>query len=340
MLAILLLAAAPAPAQGPAVLDLAALPSLGADCRSLYAQRFLLGNLPRAFAIGAGGQCGGRWGAASADAAREGALKNCADTGGTICTLYAEDLEMVWPGRPKPVRPAPPGPLLAGEGWAFVPDERFFWQGPEAARGVVVFAHGYSGTDRAVDNAAAQPPPFIRAFNNAGFDVVRFAREWRYDYRTDEMARHLREGLADMRRRGWKTLVLAGQSRGAWNSLQALDTPGLADTVIAISPAMNGTYSGAQILMGNPNLWIIASHAHAPSTRVAFVQFRDDPFYTDGDERVSIIRRLQDKVAALLVIDRPDGIAGHGGGGTAPFAERYGACLLRFATAAVAPPSC
>ena len=191
-----------------------------------------------------------------------------------------------------------------------------------------------------MDQRTSQPPPYLRAFNNAGFDIVRFAREWAYDYRRDEMAQHLREVLGELRRRGWKRVVAAGQSRGAWNILQALDTPGLADAVIAVSPAAHGTSSGEQILAGNPALWTIASDARAEQTRVAFVQFRDDPYYTGGDERVSIIGRLRGKVAALLVVDRPEGLSGHGAGNTPAFAERYGACLLRFATATTPPPAC
>jgi len=337
-----LLLALPAAAQGPAppVLDLAGLPPMGANGRQVYEQQFLLGNLPRAFAVAPDGAYGGRWGDPTAEKARAGALKNCADKGGTGCTLYAEDLDVVWPGRPKVARAAPPGPLFAGDGWGCVPDERYFWRGPAAARGVVVFSHGYGGSGSPVDEFDMQPPPYIRAFNNAGFDVVRFARHYMVDYRGDEMGRHLREGLREMRRLGWKTVVATGQSRGAWNSLQALDTPDIADAVIAISPAQNGTNSDAQVMMGNPALWSITGDARAPRTRVAFVQFTGDPFYTDGDRRVSIIRRLQDRVAALLIIDRPDGFKGHAAANTAAFAERFGACLLRFATAPNPPAGC
>jgi hypothetical protein len=341
-LLFLLLLALPAAAKGqvPPVLDLAALPRMEPAGRQMYEQQFLLGNLPRAFAVAGNGAYGGRWGARSAEEARAAALKSCADRGGTDCALYAEDLDVVWPGRPKAARPTPPGPLLAGEGWAFVPDARYFWQGPAAARGVVVFAHGYGGSGNSVDQFEAQPPPYIRVFNNAGFDVVRFARHYAYDYRGDEMARHLREGLRELRRLGWKTVVSAGQSRGAWNNLQALDVPDTADAVIAISPAQNGTNSSTQVMMGNTALWTITSDARAARTRVAFVQFVGDPYYTDGDRRVSTIRRMQGKVAALLVLDRPDGFKGHAGGGTAGFAERYGACLLRFATAPAPPEGC
>jgi hypothetical protein len=39
---------------------------------------------------------------------------------------------------------------------------------------------------------------------------------------------------------GWRRLIVGGQSRGARNVPQMLDTPGLADAVIAISPAAHG----------------------------------------------------------------------------------------------------
>jgi pimeloyl-ACP methyl ester carboxylesterase len=339
ILLFLTLFALPAAAQAPVppVLDLAALPTLEPAGRQFYEQRFLLGNLRRAFAVSPDGKYGGNWSAHSAEEARANALKGCTGRGGKGCVIYAEDLDVVWPGRPRVARAVPPGPLLAGEGWAFVPDERYFWRGPAAARGVVVFAHGYMD---GVESFDGQPPPYIRAFNNAGFDVVRFARHAAYDYRSDDMAQHLREGLREMRQLGWKTVVSAGQSRGAWNNLQALDTPDLADAVIAVSPAKNGTDSSAQVLMGNTALWSITGDARAARTQVAFVQFVGDPFYTDGDKRVAIINRLQGRVAALLAIDRPDGFTGHGGGNTAAFAERFGACLLRFATAPSPPTGC
>lgn len=340
MLAALLLAGLPALAQTPPVLDAAGLPAITPAGRIFYEQRFLIGNLPRAFVVSPGGAYGGAWGAASAEEARALALKYCADKGGAGCALYAEDLDVVWPGRATAARPDPPGPLLSGEGWAFVPDARYFWQGPAVARGVVVFAHGFSGRAVMVEAGQRQPPPYVRAFNNAGFDVVRFAREWRYDYRRDEMAEHLREGLRALRQRGWKMVVVAGQSRGAWNALQALDAPGVADAVIAVSPAANGTDSGAQILMGNPALWTMVSRAEVARTRVAFVQFLGDPYYTDGDARAGMMRRLQGRAAALLLVDRPEGFSGHDAGNSAAFAERYGACLLRFATAPSPPEAC
>ena len=339
VLAVLLLAAAPAFAQAPLMLDPNALPLIWPAGRDIYANRFLLGNLPRAFALSENGEYGGSWGGGSDEQVSADAIKYCTERGGKNCQIYALDLNVVWHGRPKPDRPKPPAHLLAGQGWSFVPDDRYFWQGPATAKGVVVYAHAYSGATK-VALGEAQPQSYLRAFNNAGFDVVRFSRTWDADANTDDMTKHLREGLIDLRKRGWKTVIVAGQSRGAWNALQVLDTPGIADTVIAISPVVNIVEASGKVLEGNPGFWPKFSDTHAPGTRLAFVQFRDDPSYHNGDERVAFIRRLQPKLGALLVIDRPEGITGHGGADNAAFAERYGACLLRFATAPMPPAAC
>ena len=79
----------------------------------------------------------------------------------------------------------------------------------------------------------------------------------------------------------------------------------------------------------------------AKQTRVAIVQFKDDPFEQNPEKRLAIARELlPTRVAALLVIDQPAGLAGHGGGGNLAFAQRYGACLLRFGIDPVPPSAC
>src|SRR5208337_3231457 len=97
-----------------------------------------------------------------------------------------------------------------------------------------VWGHGKAPGGQ--DLSADQPQSYVRAFNNAGFDVVRFARAPATDY-ADSAEGWLREALPKLRARGWRMLVVGGQSRGGWNSLQMLDTPGLADAVVAVSPA-------------------------------------------------------------------------------------------------------
>ena len=319
-------------ADTPPVLDVPAVPNLGADGRASYAN-FLLMNLPRAFALASNGQYGWYAGGGAIEAARARALKSCADKGGTDCKLYAEDLQVVWQGRAPVALTQPPGPLVANKDFALVPDPHFFWYGPAQGQGVFVWGHGKSGALQDLRNE--QPQAYVRAFNNAGFDVVRFDRAPEADY-PDAAADFLRTGLAALRQKGWRMLVMAGQSRGAWNSLQMLDTRGLVDAVIAVSPA-SFTNQAAQ----EADLYRILHNADAPTARVAVVQFTGDIYVRDMPGRVALLHGLAPpKVAAVMVIDQPEGLTGHSGGNTQVFAERYGRCLLRFVTNPTPPATC
>ncbi len=334
----LLLSAAVRPAnaevQGPAILNHSLLPPLSAQRLAEYVA-FTSSNLPRAFAISADGQIGAQWGAKSIEQARAGALERCAKVG-TGCALYAENLDVAWHGRAPEHRMAVPGPLVTGTGYAFVPDERYIWHGPQAARGIYVWSHGKGATD----SRGMQPQAHVRWFNNAGFDVVRFDRDVRWDDK-DWAAGWLRTALVTLRQSGYRMVVAGGQSRGAWNSLQILDTPGLADVVIAISPAAHGTDVGSVATRQGPELWRIAHGANAPATRVVFVQFKNDPFADDEDERLEKIHdTLFTHVGKGLIIDRPDGFSGHGAGAESVFNLKYGACLLHFALDQVPPSAC
>ena len=114
--------------------------------------------------------------------------------------------------------------------------------------------------------------------NNAGYDVVRFDREPMADAR-DRAAGWLRDGLQEMRRLGYRSVIAGGQSRGAWNSLQVLDTPGLADGVIAVSPAAHGAGESTNLMAQYDDLRALLAGAAPSRTRVAFVQFSGDPFH-------------------------------------------------------------
>ncbi len=310
------------------------MPNLDAAGRAGYAG-FLLMNLPRAFALAADGKFGWHGGSGTIEAVRAQALQSCADKGGVGCAVYAEDLRVVWAGRAPGELAAVPGPLIQTGEYAFVPDPRFIWHGPRAARGVYVWGHGKAYG--AQDLRGLQPPPYVRAFNNAGFDVVRFDREPSGDY-ANAAETWLRQGLVTLRRQGWRQVIVGGQSRGAWNSLQMLDTPGLADAVIAISPANFGGPSGSD---NGGELYGITHAAAAPAARVAVAQFKGDIYVTDLDRRAGQLRdALPPRVAAFLLIDQPPGITGHGGGNSAAFALRYADCLLHFVIDPTPPSSC
>lgn len=103
----------------------------------------------------------------------------------------------------------------------------------------------------------------------------------------------------------------AGQGTdGGWNKLMMLDTPGLADVHIAIAPAAHG-----ELGSGNRGRQL-------------------------DDLRGILFRERAARAGAFLFIDRPEQPAGHGAGATTAFNDRFGPCLLRFATASQPPTRC
>ena len=332
--AVVAILAASVAARAQPLLDAGAVPGLDAAGRQSYAA-WLLTNTPRAAAIGTNGRIGWAAGAPSLEDARKRAVALCGEHGGTECRPYAEDLSIVWPGRAwRP--PAPPEAFVDTINYGFYPDQRYLWHGPAAARGVVVWSHGKRGD---YDSRGLQPPPFLRAFNNAGFDIVRFDRAPLVDD-VLRAAGWLADGLAMLRRSGYRMVVAAGQSRGGWTSLQMLDTGGLADVVIATSPAAHGSGASTNLTAQDDDLRSIVANAPPSRTRVAVAQFTADPLMGDADTRVELLQRLQAKSGGVLLIDRPPGLSGHFGDIGMPFANRFAECLLHFAIDPSPPSSC
>lgn len=336
LVAIMCVAAGAASAEG--VLEASLLPTSSGRVRATYRDSFLNGNLPRAFATDGKDAVGWASGQPSIEVARAKALQFCSGKGAAGCQLYAENLEIVWPGRQSP--PPAPGPLslLSGTGYDFIPDARFIWHGPQAARGIIVWGHGL---DAAKDSRGLQPPQLLRRLNNAGYDVVRFDRDSNWDRNIDLVVSWLRDGLIKFRQMGWKQIVTAGQSRGGINSLNILKTPGVADVVLTTSAANSGEDTNNTLTKGQVYLYNLIQDVPKQTTRVAYVQFLDDPFAGDEDQRADRIRTLLGpKVGPLLLIDRPDGFHGHGAGTSPAFATKFGACIQHFVMDATPPTSC
>ncbi len=196
-----------------------------------------------------------------------------------------------------------------------------------------------NGAGALADARGLQPQPHVRAFNNAGFDVVRFDRDPNADAR-DRAAGWLEEALLDLRRRGYRRIVVGGQSRGGWNSLQMLAHAGLADAVVAISPAAHGSGGSTDLTAQYDDLRRLVDAVPQASTRLAFVQFKADPYAGDLSGRKALIERLRPRLGGLLVLDQPEGFSGHFGGNATLFATRYVACLLRFVAEPTPPSGC
>jgi hypothetical protein len=326
--ALAALAPLAARADLPPLLDPERVPHLSAEGRADY-RRFLLQPTPRAFAVSPAGSWG--WAAAIDDdgAATEArALENCSHFGGRECRIYARDLAVVWPGLEATETPAPGTPMTSGHGWRLVPDGRFLWRGAAQARGAYLWAHGRS--PGGADSRGSQPQPHVRAFNNAGYDVIRLDRDPLTD-ETEAGAAWMRAALSELRKRGYARIVAGGQSRGGWNALQALAEPGLVDAVIAIAPAAHGPRGSPAQAWALDDLRRIVASARNPVARVAVANFAGDEFDPDPEQRAAILGVLASRSGGFTLLDRPVGINGHGGGADWRFTLRYANCLLDFA---------
>jgi dienelactone hydrolase len=204
-------------------------------------------------------------------------------------------------------------------------------RGAQAAEGAVMWNHGLNSL-YGTEGSAAPVPILMRPFRDGGWDVFRLERP-----RISEEPRRSRDEIIAaaerLRAEGYRRIVLAGQSGGAWLSLMAAAKSDAVDAVIADAPAWYGTdhptyMKNAAILYGH-----LDDIRHA---RIMISFFENDPYDPGGrGERSEAI--LAAHGVPHLIIDRPPALEGHGAGDTGLFLRRFGACALAVAGAGPMP---
>ena len=199
--------------------------------------------------------------------------------------------------------------------------------GPKAATGAIVWSHGRSLTD---EDSKSPTPGYIETFRLQGWNAFRFNRR-----RDDDSLRGGAHALAwfaaILKARGYRTVVLAGQSYGSFMSLMAADISNDVDAVIAIAPAAFGPVK-QNAKMGTLNasrLYPLLEHVRR--ARVMLFYFQDD-IYDPGGRGSRSEQILSARPQAHLVIDQPIGLETHWAGSTREFAARFGPCIADFAT--------
>jgi pimeloyl-ACP methyl ester carboxylesterase len=97
----------------------------------------------------------------------------------------------------------------------------------------------WSGPAFAARTKFDRAPDFVRRMAQAGMDVWYLKRQ-RDDDPPGRGARILARDVRGPRRLGYRRVIVAGHSRGAWIALSLLAHPGLANAVVAFSPAAHG----------------------------------------------------------------------------------------------------
>lgn len=290
-----------------------------------------------AFALSQDSDGRGAWGIASGHpseaSAREAALALCRNSannarGGALqapCRIAATDGQV--DGQPTvPMQTATIGP--------FRRSPLHLFRGAATAQGVVVWAHGYGGSER--EQRGVPVPGFVAALNNAGYDVLRFDRH----PGDDALAQALPTLLAGLPAvRPYRRVILGGVSRGGWQALlAAAQAPELVDGVIAIAPAAHGevgSESRTALAMDDFRRHL-AGLATVP-TRVLVTVFDGDEFDPGPAARAAMVAEAaRSRAAPMLAVWPQSGARGHAGGQDWRFTRDFAGCIL---TLFQAPPT-
>jgi pimeloyl-ACP methyl ester carboxylesterase len=206
----------------------------------------------------------------------------------------------------------------------FVPARGFPVRGSDLAAGALVWIPGTYGKDQ---TGPPPPPDWVGREAAMEMDIWEFNRD-RDDDPLDRGAELLARGLRMLHdEKGYRRIVVAGHSRGAWIALTALAHPDLVQAVVAFSPAAHGTAEArkGQAMADWTSLWDAAFNGGA---HVVLVQLADDPWDPDPARRLAI---ACDRFGSnLLSIFQPAQPKGHAGVYEPAFDEQFGALITRF----------
>ena len=191
--------------------------------------------------------------------------------------------------------------------------------------GVVVWNHGRSIS---VEDAESPTPPYLRALREGGWDVLRFDRLREGDTLSTS-TRRLVEQVGQLRRQGYRRIVLAGQSFGAFLALMAADASEGVDAVVATSPAAFGNFDEFYDTWRLNAIRLYPLLERIKRARVMLFFFHGDDFDPGGrGERARAI--LSERQIGFSVVDQPAFLIGHWASSTGLFLRRFGSCIRDF----------
>jgi pimeloyl-ACP methyl ester carboxylesterase len=198
--------------------------------------------------------------------------------------------------------------------------------GPQRATGIVIWNHGRSLNTEDYNSAT---PPYLRVLRDSGWDVLRFDRPRDGDTLSGS-TRRLVEIVAELKQHGYRQIILAGQSFGAFLALMAADDSDAVDAVIATAPAAFGDFQGYYDTwrLNATRLYPLLDHIRR--ARVMLFFFHGDDFDPGGRglESSSI---LSQHAVGFAVVDQPAYLVGHWISSSGAFLRRFGDCIRAFA---------
>ena len=197
--------------------------------------------------------------------------------------------------------------------------------GPDKAIGAVIWNHGRSIN---TEDSDSPTPPYLRVLRDAGWDVWRFDRLREGDTLTAS-TRRLVELVGELKRKGYRRIVLAGQSFGAFLALMAADSSEDVDAVVATAPAAFGNFDEFYDSWRLNATRLYPLLERVKRARVMLFYFHGDDFDPGGRGEHSR-GILAGRQIGYSVIDQPAFLAGHWASSTGLFLRRFGSCIRDF----------
>ena len=198
--------------------------------------------------------------------------------------------------------------------------------GPKKAKGAVVWSHGRSIT---TEDSKSPTPVYLQALRDDGWDVLRFDRLSRGDTLNDS-SRRLVEYTAALKKKGYRQVILAGQSFGAFLSLLAADASPQVDAVVATAPAAYGSFDEFYDSWRLNATKLYPLLEQVQRARIMVFYFHGDEFDPGGrGERSREI--LAERGLGFSVIDQPAYLKTHWAASSGLFLRRFGDCIRDFA---------
>ena len=210
-------------------------------------------------------------------------------------------------------------------------------KGPAQAEGIVYFINGLDSSDRTRDDYHATYPYVYGLNTRFGWDVIaaKFPNAERYSFRAiPRSSKYLIARLAEFKAQGYKRVILAGQSWGAWVTVDVARRDGankVIDAILLTAPANYGTRE----FDGKPNPYFGLNKSeyveNIKTIRIPTIAtfFRDDEFDPGGRGPITRDTLKRNGVPAM-VIDNPANFLGHGAGWLPEFDYAYRNCINAF----------
>src|SRR5438067_7233204 len=198
--------------------------------------------------------------------------------------------------------------------------------GPAQAKGAIVWSHGRSIN---AEDSESPTPAYLTALREDGWDVMRFDRLSHGDTLSDSTKR-LVDYTASLKKNGYRQVMLAGQSFGAFLSLMAADSSADVDGVIATAPAAYGSFDDFydSYRLNATKLYPLLEQVKR--ARVMVFYFHGDDFDPGGrGERSRQI--LSSRGLGYAVVDQPAYLTTHWAASSGLFLRLFGSCIKDFA---------